>query len=377
MKKWLSFFFATAFLLSGLLPACESVIGIEDRELADPLTAQLQKASPQCLEYCNQVLDSCTGEFAVYSGMATCLGVCALLEPGDPLEPAGNTVACRMDKAKKAASTGEPNVYCERAGPGGKDTCGSNCESYCHLLDKACHTEFQALTDCPAQCKALRDDNKFDVIVNHDDDSLQCRLVHVSSASVNPDGHCAHTRLPPTSPCVDPPTSAPNCTDYCQVVMTACTGDKSVYESEAQCLATCDALPKGQADQKTDNTVGCRKYHAYNALLDPAMHCAHAGPTGDGHCGKDTETSYGNCESYCQVVAAACPAPFTQTFADQAACMSACFAMPATFTAVKDMGYSTLKAASGNTVQCRVLHAAQAFGDKLACAAALGGSPCN
>ncbi|MDX2055033.1 MAG: hypothetical protein SFV15_21700 [Polyangiaceae bacterium] len=377
---------AAACVLVASLSACESIIGIEDRELADAKTLQRQNATPQCLQYCEEVISSCTGKFQVYSGMETCLGVCALLEAGDSIEPAGNTVACRLDQARKAVTTGELNVYCESAGPGGGKACGTNCASYCSLLAKTCPEQAAGVVDCPAKCLALRDATAtddslgFDATKNHDTDTLQCRLVHVSSATVNAEGHCPHATITPTPPCVDDPlTTPPACADYCQIVTVACTGADAVYESVSQCLQTCTKLTVGQLDHKTENTVGCRKYHAYNSLLDPKTHCSHAGPTGDGHCGKDTDASFANCESYCQLAAGACPTEFGQKYADAAACLSECFGMPATFNAKKDSGYTTASAASGNTLQCRVLHTTRVLADKSAalCPAVFGGAPCN
>src|SRR5688572_29391104 len=128
-KRILPLAFALCAIAAGA--GCESIVGIEDR------TYDLGKdgavgPSQQCVDYCDAVMENCKGEFAVYSGMDTCLGVCSQLPPGDSIEPgSGNTVACRAAQAVLAGSTDEPEDHCPRAGPGGAGQCGSDCESYC------------------------------------------------------------------------------------------------------------------------------------------------------------------------------------------------------------------------------------------------------
>ncbi|WP_437675711.1 hypothetical protein [Sorangium sp. So ce131] len=364
MTRWLSL---VCLPLSWL--GCEVIAGIEDRTFTSPV-------SEQCASYCATVMQSCTGEHQVYSTIETCQGVCALLDPGDPLEPAGNTVACRAHQASLAASTRELAVHCPRSGPGGDGFCGSDCESYCALYAGACSPEIPAQEDCIARCEGLKDAEMFDVIANHDGDTLQCRLVHVSSATVEPAEHCEHARLVPVAPCADPAGTAPVCEEYCQLVMAACQGDHAVYESTAQCLAVCEALPPGSTDQRTENTVGCRKSHAYSALLDPVTHCTHAGPGGDGHCGSSAapETgSTGDCTAYCTLLEAACKMAFDYDFADLAECELACSGLEG---AGPETGYAVVSAEQ-TALDCRLLHVSRAFVDPGACDAASGAAPCE
>src|SRR5260221_9322092 len=98
------------------LGACQAIAGIEDRKL-DPQTAAARSSSKQCKDYCASVMAVCTDEFAVYATEELCLGVCGQLDPGDPIEPTGNTVACRAKQAEFAAP--EPKDHCKAAGPGG------------------------------------------------------------------------------------------------------------------------------------------------------------------------------------------------------------------------------------------------------------------
>ncbi|MGK4001553.1 hypothetical protein WMF31_02935 [Sorangium sp. So ce1036] len=354
---------------------CHAIAGIEDRTFVPPKDENTDPppVSEACTSYCDAVMASCTGENQVYSTLETCHGVCAALDPGDPLEPVGNTLACRARQADLAGRTGEPSVHCPAAGPGGAGVCGSNCESYCALQAASCSPEFPTQEECVAMCAGLKDVEAFDVIENHEGDTLQCRLVHVSSATVEPDEHCRHASLIPVEPCVDPAGTQPGCEDYCQVVMTSCAGDLAVYESREQCLSVCSALAPGGAEDRTENTVGCRKYHAYSAMLDPVTHCGHAGPGGDGHCGVDNDaTSTGNCASYCRLLEAACGEMFDAIFTAPEECEIACSAVPG---AAGDSGYA-VASAEGDTLACRLLHVSRAFDDPGACTAALGEDPC-
>lgn len=335
---------------------CESIAGIEDRTYL----GKQQPPSQQCRDYCSSVMQNCTKEYAVYSGMDTCLGVCARLPPGDTLERE-NSVACRAAQALQAASTGEPALHCPRAGPGGANHCGTDCESYCLLMEDSCPAQFHTAS-CKEKCAALRDEKRFDVDKDHGGDSLQCRLVHVSSATVNPEGHCQHASFrPDKSWCFD--AGPPLCEDYCRIVMTACTGAFAQYESKDQCMKACAALPVGQLsfdDDKTD-TVGCRIYHSYSSITSAETHCSHAGPGGDGHCGTT------NCPGYCAIAKAACPTQFATQYPLAGQCERECVNVDGAGLDTKFSVTSTERA-----LHCRTLRALRSFADPTQCDAAVG-----
>jgi hypothetical protein len=361
---WMSFCVLLAIV------GCQSIIGIEDRFYdASPPPPSKPAASAQCETYCNDIMSVCIGNNAVYATMEACLGVCALLPPGDPSEPGrDNTVACRQTQIANA-QLGELSLNCPRAGPGGDGYCADNCDSYCLLFEKACKDVFKPLPNCKQACGVLKNRGMFDVIDDHGGDTLQCRLTHVSNAAAEPTEHCPHARIVPvTDPCINSPKAAPSCEDYCRINIGICTGAQAVYESVEQCMAVCAVLPQGtEADTATD-TVGCRKYHSYNSVGDPVTHCPHAGPGGDGHCGKD------NCTGYCSMIAAGCKTDFMSTFGgDMATCLSMCATIPG---AGPNSGYS-IHAANGNTLQCRLLHAARALADSTACPSAMGAGDCQ
>lgn len=362
-----------ALLCSGALGACQALAGIDDRKY-DP------GPSASCTAYCTTVKKVCTGSSSLYVTDETCYGLCKLLDPGDPNEPTGDTLACRAHQLNLAQQTNEPGsaaVYCPLAGPATNGACASNCESYCSLFKAACPTGIEP-ADCVGRCAGLEDTQSFDANTNYYNDTLQCRFVHISAATVDPTTHCPHAALPANGPCLGNPPSAtvPDCDSFCHLEMIECTGEQQQYESAAQCAAVCNALDRGTADDQSGNTVACRKYHSYNALLDPLTHCSHTGPGGEGHCGSSAlpeSGSTGNCESYCMLLAKACKSDFDATFANQPACDLDCAKLDG---AAPNSNYSI--AASGNNVQCRLLYVSRALSDATECAAAEGKvAPCR
>lgn len=377
-----------ATLISTLVAACV----IEDRtpgpELTDPGSADDDEpaSSQACESYCSEAMENCTGEFQIYPSHEICETLCAHFPAGDSDNPEGNTVACRAEQARLAGTTGEPRVHCPSAGPGGNARgnnvgCGTDCEAYCYLHPRLCDIEGESPLEeeeCLRQCAGLREKPTFSIDVDYDgEDSLECRLVHLTSAAAAPDAHCWHAAMAPRpeSPCDDLPGAPVQCDVYCDLVMTACVDDHQMYENTEQCLATCEALPPGSAEDEIEDTVGCRRYHSYNALAAPAAHCLHAGPTGDGHCGTE------NCTSYCTILQAACESEFAVEFQDGAdagplgGCVEACMRLDG--ANADESNYSVNPEAEGDTLGCRTLHAVRALNDANECAAAFGGAPCD
>jgi hypothetical protein len=169
------------------------------------------------------------------------------------------------------------------------------------------------------------------------------------------DAPAAQIDAPPTRP-VLPLTSQA----YCDTIQATCTGTNAQYADAPRCLAAADAFAKGAAStETTGNTLGCRIYHAQNAMIGGdaaayATHCPHAGPAGakidaaTGQCGSP-------CESFCAMDTKICgtdAAPVTgvtNRYTDLAACMTACAAFD------KTVPFSAA-APNGNTFACRVAH---------------------
>lgn len=202
-------------LTLALLASCASLVGIEDAKL-DPeagsggagtggQTAQSGGISgvtdagqggdggdptlPLCVRYCNAVMKNCTGLAQVYESAAVCLRVCQTLDPGTPDDRSGNTIGCRFFHAKQIELVGEEATECPAAGPGGDGVCGTNCQGYCTLLQGLCPPALGV--ECRATCPELTDLGGFDSSKTSGQ-TLQCRLYHVSAATLDPAFHCPH-----------------------------------------------------------------------------------------------------------------------------------------------------------------------------------------
>ncbi|MCA9622154.1 MAG: hypothetical protein KC731_24190 [Myxococcales bacterium] len=146
----------------------------------------------------------------------------------------------------------------------------------------------------------------------------------------------------------DPPL---DCATYCDLVDTNCTGDNQQYTNKQICMDVCEAFDPGTKGTgmtaSGENTLGCRIYHANDpAAADPATHCTHAGPGGDGQCGT-------NCEGFCTIQETVCGfgGVDNNQFVDMAACMAACAMMD---TSVK---YNTSQVTSTNEAfACHMYH---------------------
>ena len=142
---------------------------------------------------------------------------------------------------------------------------------------------------------------------------------------------------------VDTGAAAPTCEAYCKAVTTNCTAANAQYKDEADCNTYCKSqgkLPAGTANDKAENTIGCRTYHAGAAGTDAALHCPHAGKTGGNACGTW-------CDNYCHLVDKSCLATKQEMDTDVAGCSAKC----------KDIkAAGNPNDAAGDSVQCRIYH---------------------
>jgi hypothetical protein len=158
-------------------------------------SAPAVEEAPLCERYCNTVAAACTGENEQYASIGGCLNVCALLEAGEE-GTIGNTVECRLARAELAQATGEPASYCFSAGPGGAGVCGSNCEGFCAIMAQTC-TLMGAFEDCLPLCAQVPDlsgppsGTTYNTSLQSGD-SVQCRLYHVTAATLDSVTHCSH-----------------------------------------------------------------------------------------------------------------------------------------------------------------------------------------
>ena len=176
------------------------------------------------------------------------------------------------------------------------------------------------------------------------------------------------------------PELALNCQTYCDTISAACTGANAMYADAAHCTGTCNQFtPGANASETMGNTLGCRIYHAQNAMLmanAAATHCPHAGPVGAavdataGVCGSDP------CTDFCTLDTKVCGTDampvtgVTNHYTDMAACMTACAGF------AKTTPYNST-APNGNTLACRINHLTNAAANATAATVAAWNTHCG
>lgn len=157
-------------------------------------------AEPTCAAYCSQVMDNCSGDLAVYASDDICLSTCGHLPVGTLADVSGNSLGCRLYHS--GAAKDEPGTHCSHAGPGGAGFCGANCESYCSLMASVCTGAYADEAECMSTCETFVDVEPFNANIKTGN-TLQCRLYHLSVASVD-NIHCGHVgATPPEGTCTD------------------------------------------------------------------------------------------------------------------------------------------------------------------------------
>lgn len=159
------------------------------------------------------------------------------------------------------------------------------------------------------------------------------------------------------------------CSTYCSEIQMHCAPPDAQYANPESCLATCMSFPKGALNDMSQNTLGCRIYHAgAPAMTDAMTHCPYAGPAGDrlkadpaaGCSGGDV------CANFCALEIKACgsldeplsgdPRDATNNHLFQFRNMNDCMTACALYD--KNPVYST--AATGDSLACRLLQTTDA-----------------
>lgn len=165
----------------------------------------------RCESYCDAVTSNCKGQYEQYLNFDQCIEVCKRLPPGSAGDENVNSVECRIRQAEFAQS--EPFVYCKSAGPLGEGRCGSDCISYCSLMQATCTpastagnlepSYFADSAACLAACTGLPEDPAGPVQYSSSatvspscfvGNNVFCRTYHVAAALKDdaPTEHCPH-----------------------------------------------------------------------------------------------------------------------------------------------------------------------------------------
>jgi hypothetical protein len=218
---------------------CNGVLGIEQARLdpsldaseaaaTDDATGQAADAGEDatlddgsalnCTNYCNVIMQNCTGVHQEYLSKDVCKTLCSYMLPGVFYPPAADpdnvdTLGCRLWHATVAATN--PTVHCRHAGPLGAELCGTGgpCEPFCSLDWHYC-TDDQPVPipvydgqvmGCESVCKG---DAGYVYVEGDSGDiadpsggpidttnTLNCRLWHLETAIFTDAAatHCPHT----------------------------------------------------------------------------------------------------------------------------------------------------------------------------------------
>lgn len=145
-----------------------------------------------CDEYCTEIIDNCVEDTDVqYPSHGFCMNVCSHFEIGDPDDVTGNTLFCRLSRARNAAIS-EPEANCQVAGPSGGNVCGDSiCDNVCDMVMDICFEEFSSRAACMTDCDGLDDLETYNSTIQSGLE-VQCRQYHVNAAATDAIVHCPH-----------------------------------------------------------------------------------------------------------------------------------------------------------------------------------------
>jgi hypothetical protein len=158
-----------------------------------------------------------------------------------------------------------------------------------------------------------------------------------------------------------------DCTKYCGLVMSNCTGDDAQYASASECLSFCAHLPADSTPTTSEHdapSLACRQYWADTpARTNPKASCLAAGPFGGNVCGD-------RCTAFCGVLLDSCHADTADAvYRDQPDCASACAGFQYADAGTDGGGEGPTGPTEGDTLNCRLFHLRAATVDPAKCAA--------
>jgi hypothetical protein len=217
---------------------------------------------PTCETYCHITQLSCgdgSKSPAQYIDQDACLSFCknSGIPMGSAEDLANHTIGCRTNLAKIAFTS--PEEGCEGAGPSGGQVCGTPCEIYCQQGQAACSGVVPFFDDnenCLATCAGYPTGGAQGDLYG---DTIQCRLTHVTKASLDGEDanqHCAQAT----------PEGGTDCT------LTG--GPPAVtYVEHVQPILANHCVPCHQGDEPGTCSGGACFASSYTDLTQPSYYC--------------------------------------------------------------------------------------------------------
>jgi hypothetical protein len=194
---------SAVMVMAGALVACNGLLGVGTASLESDdggSGGETSVAELSCANYCNVVMQNCTGSDAEYLSSAICNSMCPAFEQGVVVaDTADDTLGCRLFFANQAAQA--PDTACRIAGPLGGGHCGKTpcapfCDQdlgYCTGMNVAYSGAGACLTACQAYPYLTADAGD---TTTESGNTLNCRLWHLETAYTSQsfaNFHCAHT----------------------------------------------------------------------------------------------------------------------------------------------------------------------------------------
>jgi hypothetical protein len=200
-----------------------------------------------------------------------------------------SSVGGSQGEAGAASDTGDASSTGGNASSGDAETTTGGvqetlCESYCDDIMEACtgpQLQYRDRAQCLAICGMFPEGKVGQVNEN----TVACRAKYVGDARYGSgtelEAYCRRGGPGGAGFC------GSNCDGYCTLMMQVCSGDDVgvyQYESEADCLEACEAMPSSDVGYSVSNPLiadgnhlECRLFHvASGAMLDAEEHCEHA-----------------------------------------------------------------------------------------------------
>jgi hypothetical protein len=189
---------SSIFVALATLAACSSGVTSSpdaSNDAAVETSTETSTSTPSCADYCSTIQAACTTSRQQYSDLDACMKSCLAFPVGLASDTTGDTLGCRVDHARLAASAA---TECAPAGPGGGGVCGENCDGFCDIVMTYCTDAnaakiYDSRDACMADCAAHGTDVTFtagDPGRTDMGNEVACVLYHAQMGAVAPVSHC-------------------------------------------------------------------------------------------------------------------------------------------------------------------------------------------